>query len=197
MPRFGEHVLPEAGLAVILCDASGRAAASIIGQADRVDLSAGAAAVIDFKSGALAADLSLRRSHLAQLAGYRFALQRIYPGATVRAAVFGTGTGGIAEAAAEELDTALESDFGGALALRPRAGPSLSCGKSRGAIVAARRIWFPVSLSLMKKLGQNHGSTEETSSRKARFEGRSEGSRSRESGSEACEEGQVIPGIPN
>ena len=108
LPRFGEHVLPEAGLAVILCDASGRAAASIIGQADRVDLSAGAAAVIDFKSGALAADLTLRRSHLAQLAGYRFALQRIYPGATIRAAVFGTGTGGIAEAAAEELDTALE-----------------------------------------------------------------------------------------
>ena len=111
LPRLGEHMLPEVGLGVILPDTGGRAAASIIGQADRVDLSAGAAAVIDFKSGAVPADLSLRRSHLAQLACYRFALQRIYPGAAVRAAVFGTGTGSIAEAAAEDLDTALDQIF--------------------------------------------------------------------------------------
>jgi ATP-dependent helicase/nuclease subunit A len=104
---FDRGSVSEAGLAVAVCDATGNQIASILGQADRLVFADGQVTVIDYKSGTLAAGAAIHPSHLAQLACYRLALQRIYPEATIRAALFNTRLGASTEAASEALETAL------------------------------------------------------------------------------------------
>jgi len=113
LPQLGEHTLSEAGLGVMATDAKGEPIACILGQTDRIHLSEASAAVLDYKSGALPADAEMRRAHLAQLAGYRLALQRIYPDAKVRAAILNTGSGNFVEAADADLDAVLEEILAG------------------------------------------------------------------------------------
>src|SRR5208337_2330901 len=75
LAQLETNPLSEAGLAVTIEDVKGERIASILGQADRIHLSEGGAAVVDYKSGALPAGADMRRAHLAQLACYRLALQ--------------------------------------------------------------------------------------------------------------------------
>ncbi len=103
-----QKVLPEAGLGVAVCDSKGERIASILGQADLIHLSGEGVTVLDYKSGALPADAAMRRAHVAQLACYRLALQRMYPDANIRAALFNTNTGHSVEAAREDLDAVLQ-----------------------------------------------------------------------------------------
>jgi ATP-dependent helicase/nuclease subunit A len=108
LPRDGQH-LPEAGLGMTVLDRGGRPIASILGQADRIQLHETSATVLDFKSGALSAGAGLRHNHLAQLACYRLALHRIYPGADIQAAILHTPSGDILQAAAPDLDEVLRT----------------------------------------------------------------------------------------
>ncbi len=108
----GGCVLPEAGIAVTVHGAKGEPIASILGQADRIDLCEDAAAIVDYKSGSLPADGPAKPAHLAQLACYRLALQRLYPQAGVRAAIFDTGSGAVKEAPAQDLDAVLKQVLG-------------------------------------------------------------------------------------
>ena len=75
-------------------------------------MSDGAAAVLDYKSGSLPADGAVKPAHLAQLACYRLALQRIYPDARLRAAIFDTSSGNAKEAAGQDIDAALNEVLG-------------------------------------------------------------------------------------
>jgi ATP-dependent helicase/nuclease subunit A len=108
LAQLETNPLSEAGLGVTIEDAKGERIASILGQADRIHLSEGGVAVVDYKSGALPAGAGMRRAHLAQLACYRLALQRIYPGADIRALLLNTSSGKAIEAAGEDLDAVLE-----------------------------------------------------------------------------------------
>ena len=108
----GGRILAEAGLAVT---APG---AVILGQADRIELGDGAAAVLDYKSGSLAVDGPAKPSHLAQLACYRLALQRLYPDADVHAAIFDTSSGNAREAPGQDLDAVLVQVLAGIAASR-------------------------------------------------------------------------------
>ncbi|MGO9472944.1 MAG: double-strand break repair helicase AddA [Rhodomicrobium sp.] len=108
LAQFETNPLSEAGLGVTILDAKGERIASILGQPDRIHLSEGRAAVIDYKSGALPAGAEVTRAHLAQLACYRLALQRIYPHADVRASLLNTSSGKTVEAAGEDIDAVLE-----------------------------------------------------------------------------------------
>jgi ATP-dependent helicase/nuclease subunit A len=105
--RFDKRSLAEAGLGVAVRDTTGKAIASLFGQADRIVFDDGQVTVIDYKSGALPAGVTIRPAHLAQLACYRLALQRLYPAANIRAALFNTRLGTSFEGASEELETAL------------------------------------------------------------------------------------------
>jgi ATP-dependent helicase/nuclease subunit A len=104
---FDKGGLSEAGLGVAVRDATGREIANILGQADRVVFHDSRVTVIDYKSGALRAGEIIRPGHLVQLASYRLALQRIYPGAAIRTAIFNTRSGTSIEASSEDLDLAL------------------------------------------------------------------------------------------
>ena len=110
--------LAEAGLGVTVPGAGGEPGAVILGQADRIELGDGAAAVLDYKSGSLPAE-GPEAAHLAQLACYRLALQRLYPNAEVRAAIFDTGSGNAREAPGQDLDAVLMQVLGRALIQRP------------------------------------------------------------------------------
>jgi ATP-dependent exoDNAse (exonuclease V) beta subunit len=68
--------------------------------------------VLDYKSGSLPADGPMKPAHLAQLACYRLALQRLYPRAGVRAAIFDTGSGTGKEAPAQDLEIVLKQVLG-------------------------------------------------------------------------------------
>ncbi|MBI4724221.1 MAG: PD-(D/E)XK nuclease family protein, partial [Rhodomicrobium sp.] len=85
---------------------------AILGQADRILLKGSEVTVFDYKSGALPAGSDLQRHHLAQLACYRFALQRIYANTNIRAVLLHTGSGTVTEAANEALDAALDEILG-------------------------------------------------------------------------------------
>ncbi len=106
------HTLAEAGLAVAVRNAEGEPIASILGQADRIELSEAGPAVLDYKSGSLPADGPAKPAHLAQLACYRLALQRIYPDAGIRAAIFDTSSGNAKEAAGKDIDAVLNEVLG-------------------------------------------------------------------------------------
>lgn len=106
-----ERALLEAGVAVTIRDAEGQQIASILGQADRILLGEGGPAIFDYKSGILPADGTAKPAHLAQLACYRLALQRIYPDASVRAAILDIGNGNTIEPASADLD-AVPSEIG-------------------------------------------------------------------------------------
>ena len=106
------HTLAEAGLAVTVRNAEGEQIASILGQADRIELSEAGPAVLDYKSGSLPADGPAKPAHLAQLACYRLALQRIYPDAGIRAAIFDTSSGNAKEAAGQDIDAVLNEVLG-------------------------------------------------------------------------------------
>ncbi len=110
----GGCILAEASLAVTVPGADGEPIASILGQADRIDLAGDTATVLDYKSGSVPANGPVKPAHLAQLACYRLALQRLYPQSEVRAAIFDTGSGAVKEAPAQDLDTALKQIFGAA-----------------------------------------------------------------------------------
>jgi ATP-dependent helicase/nuclease subunit A len=101
LPQFLHRGLSEAGLAVKTDSAA------ILGQADRIFMAGNEITVLDYKSGALPPDAAPHRAHLAQLACYRLALQRLYPAAHVRAALLNTRDGTLIEAAGDALDTAL------------------------------------------------------------------------------------------
>ena len=103
----GGRILAEAGLGVTVPGAGSGPGAVILGQADRIELGDGAAAVLDYKSGSLPAEGPAKPAHLAQLACYRLALQRLYPDAEVRAAIFDTGSGNAREAHGQDLDAVL------------------------------------------------------------------------------------------
>ena len=109
----GGRILAEAGLGVTVPGAGGEPGAVILGQADRIELSDGAAAVLDYKSGSLPADGPAKPAHLAQLACYRLALRRLYPDADVRAAIFDTSSGNAREAPGQDLDAVLTQVLGG------------------------------------------------------------------------------------
>jgi ATP-dependent helicase/nuclease subunit A len=104
---FGGGVPPEAGLGVSVRDTTGKEIASIFGQADRIVFRDAQVTVIDYKSGALPAGEAIRPAHLAQLACYRLALKRIYPGTDIRATLFNTRSGTSIEAPGEDLELAL------------------------------------------------------------------------------------------
>ena len=108
----GGRMLAEAGLAVTVPGAGGAQDAVILGQADRIELGEDAASVLDYKSGSLPAEGPVKPAHLAQLACYRFALQRLYPDADVRAAIFDTGSGAAREASGQDLDAVLKQVLG-------------------------------------------------------------------------------------
>ncbi len=108
----GGHTLSEAGLAVTVRNANGEQVAVILGQADRIELSRGAAAVLDYKSGNLPVDGLLKPAHLVQLACYKLALERIYPDAGVSAAVFDTGSGKAKEATGEDIGAVFRQVLG-------------------------------------------------------------------------------------
>jgi ATP-dependent helicase/nuclease subunit A len=114
---FDKRGLSEAGLGVAVRDATGRKIANILGQADRVFFGDGQVTVIDYKSGSLPVGGIIRPAHLAQLACYRLALQRIYPGTAIRAAIFNARSGPIA-APGEDLDNALAGILNAAAAAR-------------------------------------------------------------------------------
>jgi ATP-dependent helicase/nuclease subunit A len=104
----GEHLrgvwqtgFAEAGLAV---SEQGKI---ILGQADRIVLKDNRIAIVDYKSGAAEPASEPRPAHLAQLACYRLALQRIYPGTDVSAALLHTRSAKIIEAGKAALDTTL------------------------------------------------------------------------------------------
>jgi len=107
-PGLETNPLSEAGLGITIKDAKGKRIASILGQADRIHISEAGAAIVDYKSGALPAGTEMRRAHLAQLACYRLALQRIYPGADIRASLLNTSSGDTFEARGEDLDAVIE-----------------------------------------------------------------------------------------
>jgi ATP-dependent helicase/nuclease subunit A len=113
LARQAGHTLAEAGLAVTVRNAEGGQIASILGQADRIELSEAGPAVLDYKSGSLPADGPAKPAHLAQLACYRLALQRIYPDAGIRAAIFDTSSGNAKEAAGQDIDAVLNEVLGG------------------------------------------------------------------------------------
>jgi ATP-dependent helicase/nuclease subunit A len=100
--------LSETGLAVTVYGAEGKAIAAILGQADRIELGDAGPAVLDYKSGSLPKDGTAKPSHLAQLACYKLALERLYPDTDIRAAIFDTGTGNATEAAGEDVDAVLQ-----------------------------------------------------------------------------------------
>lgn len=100
------------GLAVTVRNANGEQVAVILGQADRIELSRGAAAVLDYKSGNLPVDGLLKPAHLVQLACYKLALERIYPDAGVSAAVFDTGSGKAKEATGEDIGAVFRQVLG-------------------------------------------------------------------------------------
>ncbi len=108
----GGRMLAEAGLAVTVPGAGGAQDAVILGQADRIELGEDTASVLDYKSGSLPAEGPVKPAHLAQLACYRFALQRLYPDADVRAAIFDTGSGAAREASGQDLDAVLKQVLG-------------------------------------------------------------------------------------
>jgi ATP-dependent helicase/nuclease subunit A len=112
LPQQERHTLPEAGLAAAVRNACGEQIAVILGQADRIGLSDAGASILDYKSGNLLADGAEKPAHLAQLACYRLALQRIYPDASVRAAIFDTNSGNTKEAASQDSDAALQRVLG-------------------------------------------------------------------------------------
>jgi ATP-dependent helicase/nuclease subunit A len=109
----GGRILAEAGLGVTVPGAGGEPGAVILGQADRIELSDGAAAVLDYKSGSLAVEGPVKPSHLAQLACYRLALRRLYPDADVHAAIFDTSSGNAREAPSQDLDAVLTQVLAG------------------------------------------------------------------------------------
>jgi ATP-dependent helicase/nuclease subunit A len=115
---FDKGLLSEAGLSVTVRDAAGKEIANISGQADLIVFQDGQIAVIDYKSGALPAEAAIRPAHLAQLACYRLALQRIFPGANIRAALFNISSGTSNEAASEDLERALAEILNAAAAAR-------------------------------------------------------------------------------
>jgi ATP-dependent helicase/nuclease subunit A len=115
---FDKGLLSEAGLGVAVRDAMGKEIANILGQADLIVFHDGQITVIDYKSGALPAEAAIRPAHLAQLACYRLALQRIFPGANIRAALFNTRSGTSIEAASGELELALAETLNAAAAAR-------------------------------------------------------------------------------
>jgi ATP-dependent helicase/nuclease subunit A len=85
-----DRALPEAGLAAALRDAGGACHGLILGQADRIVFAGPDICILDFKSGAAGAGRGSPSSSNGQLASYRLALQRIYPAATVGAALVDT-----------------------------------------------------------------------------------------------------------
>ena len=101
-------MLPEAGLAAAIRNADGEQIAIILGQADRIDLGDTGAAIFDYKSGIQLADGAEKPAHLAQLACYRLALQRLYPASGVRAAIFDVDSGHTKEASLQDADAALQ-----------------------------------------------------------------------------------------
>ncbi len=101
LPQVWDRGVSEASLAVQMPHAA------ILGQADSILIAGDDVTVLDYKSGALPPDATLRRSHLAQLACYRLALQRLYPTAGVRAALLNTRDGTLVEASGDALDTVL------------------------------------------------------------------------------------------
>ena len=108
----GGRILAEACLGVTVPSAGGGPGAVILGQADRIELGDGAAAVLDYKSGSLPAEGPAKPAHLAQLACYRLALQRLYPEADVHAAIFDTSSGNAREALGQDLDAVLMQVLG-------------------------------------------------------------------------------------
>jgi ATP-dependent helicase/nuclease subunit A len=115
---FDKDSLSEAGLAVAVRDAAGKEIAGILGQADRIVFHGGQVTVIDYKSGALLAGEAIHPAHLAQLACYRLALQRIYPTENIGAALLNTHSGTSIETSSEALETALADVLDPALAAR-------------------------------------------------------------------------------
>ncbi len=108
LPQQERHMLPEAGLAAAIRNADGEQIAIILGQADRIDLGDTGAAIFDYKSGIQLADGAEKPAHLAQLACYRLALQRLYPASGVRAAIFDVDSGHTKEASLQDADAALQ-----------------------------------------------------------------------------------------
>jgi ATP-dependent helicase/nuclease subunit A len=100
------RLLAEAGVAAALRDDAGACRCLIVGQADRIVFDGAEVRVLDFKSGAVAIDRASPSSY-AQLACYRFALRRIYPGSTVDALLVATGSTAPSAATGPALDEAL------------------------------------------------------------------------------------------
>ncbi len=101
------RVLPEAGVAVTLQDHSGRCRGIIAGQADRIFVSESEIKIFDYKSGAISATAGLSFPFHAQLSAYRLALRRIYPSASVRAALIDTRSIAVVQTEDAELDAFL------------------------------------------------------------------------------------------
>ncbi|MBJ7534683.1 UvrD-helicase domain-containing protein [Rhodomicrobium vannielii ATCC 17100] len=101
--RPGEkRVLSEAGIAIAL--GSNERRATILGQCDRISLDAADIELFDYKSGALSDGDPLPAVYIAQLAAYRFALNQLYPAASIHASLINARSASLLEANAEALD---------------------------------------------------------------------------------------------
>jgi ATP-dependent helicase/nuclease subunit A len=104
---FGPGSQAEVGLAAELPPRSpGEPPAIISGQVDRLVCRTSATYVVDFKSGAAvpASAEAAPMSYIAQLAAYRLALTRLFPGKSVRAALLWTETPRLMEIPTALLD---------------------------------------------------------------------------------------------
>ncbi len=104
--------LAEAGLGVTLTDTQGRMCAVILGQADRILRTESEITVVDYKLTAFSDSTDIARHHLAQLASYRLALERLYPGVGVRAALFDIHQGKLSAADSAPANAILDEIAG-------------------------------------------------------------------------------------
>jgi ATP-dependent helicase/nuclease subunit A len=80
----------------------------MLGQADRILFGGLGITILDYKSGAISSEGNANRAHLAQLGSYRLALQKLYPGKAIRAALLDTTSKTVIEADLSALDLVLE-----------------------------------------------------------------------------------------
>lgn len=96
--------LAEAGLAFFAADRPSRNDVIVLGQADRILLGGANITVLDYKSSTAADGDDIPDMYIAQLAAYRLALQRLYRGQPVNAALLNTGSGAFTRLDARTLD---------------------------------------------------------------------------------------------
>jgi len=110
---FGEGTLAEVAVAATLPlrDAQDREVA-ISGQVDRLAVRDDEVMIVDYKTNRPAADdvADVHPAYLRQMAAYRLALGRIYPGRTVRAALLWTDGPRFMELPPDALDAAFSGD---------------------------------------------------------------------------------------